>query len=466
MARRPDLLIEGGALSGRRFAVPDGGLRLGRSSSCDIHIPDEGLSRSHCLFECDGEAGIRVIDLGSANGTYVNGEQIGLDAKPLAAGDVIEVGGTTIRVATDETPAATAATPQAAPSAPADSAVPGAVDLGLGAAQEAAPGGQDAAAPRRRPVTNIVVAVVALLLVAASAVILLLPTGGARRTRHDASADAKAKPGDEFVSLLYEKVDADSAHIFRYSVTIDEKGEVKAEYEDVPGENRRKEAGGVLSDQNMKELLRIFDMDEWRALASPGASDESVGNSLKSWRIRLVRGGEVKDVRIENTGEGEAFMTVRVALETLVNNALGLQSVQRSRKELEKSAADNEELGDKMWEQCDAKYGNLFESVRFYTLALRDLDTLGASAEDAARLQDRVARSKAELDRRYKDVRNEADRAKGVRDWDRALEEFRKIREMIPDRGDFRHQDANANIIEIEGRIEEFKKSKKGGNRK
>ena len=55
MSRRPDLLIEGGALSGRRFAVPDGGLRLGRSSSCDIHIPDEGLSRNQCIFECDGD---------------------------------------------------------------------------------------------------------------------------------------------------------------------------------------------------------------------------------------------------------------------------------------------------------------------------------------------------------------------------------------------------------------------------
>lgn len=454
MSRRPDLLIEGGALSGRRFSVPDGGLRLGRSSSCDIHIPDERLSRNQCLFECDGESGIRVIDLCSANGTYVNGEQIGLDAKPLAAGDVIEVGETTIRVVTDD-PAA----------APADAAVPGAVDLGLGAAQDGAVASQGAAAPRRKSVTNMAVAVVALLLVAASAAILLLPIGGSRRSRNNASADASPQQSDKFVSLLYEKVDADATHIFRYSVVIDENGEAKADFEDVPGENRLKEARGRLSEQSMKELLRIFDGDEWRAVESSKSSEAVGGNSLTFRRIRLVRGGEVKDVRVENVGEGEAFTTIRVALETLVNNALGMQSIQRSREELAKSAAENEELGDKMWEERDAKYGNLFASVRFYMLALGDLDSLGASAEDASRLQERATRSKNELERRYKDVRYEAMRSAKVRDWDNALEEYRKIREMIPDRGDPRHQEASANIVEIEGRMEAEKKAKRGGGK-
>ena len=215
----------------------------------------------------------------------------------------------------------------------------------------------------------------------------------------------------------------------------------------------------------MKELQRIFDGDEWRSVESSKSSEAVGGNSLTFRRIRLVRGGEVKDVRVENVGEGEAFTTVRVALETLVNNALGMQSIQRSREELAKSAAENEELGDKMWEERDAKYGNLFASVRFYMLALGDLDSLGASAEDASRLQERATRSKNELERRYKDVRYEAMRSAKVRDWDNALEEYRKIREMIPDRGDPRHQEASANIVEIEGRMEAEKKAKRGGGK-
>lgn len=75
--KRPELMIMNGTLAGQRFEVKDGGLRLGRSSSNDIHVPDEELSRNHCLFETVGESGVRVTDLASANGTLVNGVPLG-----------------------------------------------------------------------------------------------------------------------------------------------------------------------------------------------------------------------------------------------------------------------------------------------------------------------------------------------------------------------------------------------------
>jgi pSer/pThr/pTyr-binding forkhead associated (FHA) protein len=53
---------------------------IGRSEACDIPVPADGLhadiSRRHCCLEVDPPA-IRVRDLGSRNGTWVNGEKIG-----------------------------------------------------------------------------------------------------------------------------------------------------------------------------------------------------------------------------------------------------------------------------------------------------------------------------------------------------------------------------------------------------
>ena len=63
MAENPSLEAVKGPLAGRRFEVGPGGLRLGRSSTCDIHVPDEELSRNHCLFEAAGPTGLRVTDL-------------------------------------------------------------------------------------------------------------------------------------------------------------------------------------------------------------------------------------------------------------------------------------------------------------------------------------------------------------------------------------------------------------------
>jgi pSer/pThr/pTyr-binding forkhead associated (FHA) protein len=50
---------------------------LGRSSMCGLCLPhDATVSRQHCLIELEGGSAW-VQDLGSRNGTYLNGEQIG-----------------------------------------------------------------------------------------------------------------------------------------------------------------------------------------------------------------------------------------------------------------------------------------------------------------------------------------------------------------------------------------------------
>jgi pSer/pThr/pTyr-binding forkhead associated (FHA) protein len=50
---------------------------LGRSRNCTLRLPgDATVSRQHCLVEMDTD-GVWIQDLGSLNGTFVNGEKIG-----------------------------------------------------------------------------------------------------------------------------------------------------------------------------------------------------------------------------------------------------------------------------------------------------------------------------------------------------------------------------------------------------
>jgi pSer/pThr/pTyr-binding forkhead associated (FHA) protein len=50
---------------------------MGRSRSCTLRLPgDATVSRQHCLLELDAD-GVWIQDLGSLNGTFVNGEKIG-----------------------------------------------------------------------------------------------------------------------------------------------------------------------------------------------------------------------------------------------------------------------------------------------------------------------------------------------------------------------------------------------------
>lgn len=61
---------------------------VGRETDSQIRIPASGVSRRHCEFEIRGGEVI-VRDLGSRNGTYVNGEKI--TERALRAGDGIAI---------------------------------------------------------------------------------------------------------------------------------------------------------------------------------------------------------------------------------------------------------------------------------------------------------------------------------------------------------------------------------------
>lgn len=69
---------------------------VGRSDMCEIRMDDKYLARQHFAIE-RVENGLVVTDLGSTNGTYINGVKIG-SRTFLRSGDRIEAGNSTIRV--------------------------------------------------------------------------------------------------------------------------------------------------------------------------------------------------------------------------------------------------------------------------------------------------------------------------------------------------------------------------------
>jgi len=85
-----------GPLAGQRFPIV-GAIELGRSSTQVAMAFDQQSSRRHALVSPGAAPGvIQVQDLGSTNGTYLNGQRISTaNARP---GDIIKVGATSFRV--------------------------------------------------------------------------------------------------------------------------------------------------------------------------------------------------------------------------------------------------------------------------------------------------------------------------------------------------------------------------------
>jgi pSer/pThr/pTyr-binding forkhead associated (FHA) protein len=90
------LVIRAGRETGNEYPL-DGELILGREpSAVDLVLEDPGVSRRHAAVRALGGQ-ITVEDLGSSNGTFVNGESIRAEVE-LADGDEIQVGGTLLSV--------------------------------------------------------------------------------------------------------------------------------------------------------------------------------------------------------------------------------------------------------------------------------------------------------------------------------------------------------------------------------
>ena len=90
------LIVASGKSAGRSIAIKRNKLLIGRAEECDVRPLSEEVSRRHCAGIV-GPADAWVQDLGSRNGTLVNGQKIEAKTK-LADGDLIRVGSLELKV--------------------------------------------------------------------------------------------------------------------------------------------------------------------------------------------------------------------------------------------------------------------------------------------------------------------------------------------------------------------------------
>jgi hypothetical protein len=101
----PQVMLE---VNGRRRPVNPPGVVLGRGTDADIQINDPGVSRRHAEIRLmpEGPGGVRVVlvDLGSTNGTLVNGRRT--TEAELVDGSTVRIGNTTMTLRLADEPMA------------------------------------------------------------------------------------------------------------------------------------------------------------------------------------------------------------------------------------------------------------------------------------------------------------------------------------------------------------------------
>lgn len=90
------LVVTAGPLAGAQMSLHTSAVLIGRSPSCTLVLDDDVVSSRHArIFPHDG--GWYLEDLGSTNGTWVEGRRVG-DAEPLVVGQSVTIGTTVLEL--------------------------------------------------------------------------------------------------------------------------------------------------------------------------------------------------------------------------------------------------------------------------------------------------------------------------------------------------------------------------------
>ena len=91
---RASLVVLEGSAAGSEYLLTSDSYVLGRGSTADICLVDDSASGNHAAIEI-GTTGFKIRDMGSTNGTFVNGSRV--ESADLKHGDKITVGAHTLQ---------------------------------------------------------------------------------------------------------------------------------------------------------------------------------------------------------------------------------------------------------------------------------------------------------------------------------------------------------------------------------
>lgn len=466
-----------GAEAGKQFEVPDAGVTLGRSRMAGIQLADNGLSRLHCRFYSENGSAM-VQDLGSSNGTTLNGIDIGTNPTPITNGDCVSVGETALRISGfTATPAAPAPIfsinpdapvipvtppppPQPAPEVPLtapdlfgaeddlDATPPakpepapvGTVDLGL----EAVPGGEK----KRSPLLGLIFALGAILVLLGGALAIF-----SFENQDEKPAAPRKLPTAESQAFefCYERLVITEQSLYRYTLNYEASGLLVLAIDDLGDADRSFKKEKQLTSHAQKMLRKEVVDSNYMAIRELYPERSPDGTSLRRKTLTLVLGSNIWKRVAENVANRE-FDALCERLELFGRNELGVWATQYSVSELRDLGKEQLVVANRYWEQRDMGDEKLFHAVTAYKQGLSALETLNPKPEFVHELTAGLREATELLDTRYEAAAFAVDQAMNTQRYERAAEELQRILRMIPDRDDERNLKATEQLLMIENR--------------
>ncbi len=478
-----------GPKAGEPFELKPPGISVGRETDNDLILDLEGCSRYHCKLEWTDD-GWCIKDLGSTNGTKVNGTAISAPFF-LKEGDTIKIGGQKLLFGTrldsevkqgmeSDDPNRTM---KSAPSnvktiteitvdknkiqdkkssfldffsrekapQPERSGKESAVNFFGGKKTEQPP----PAAKQRTPYAfYVILALVAFLLVC----IFVLAQKIFLESQQARTEKKPVETGGIPLTVFYVKQITSPDNIFRYELAI--KGDsISVTRDDLKCQMRFKKEKQITPEQ-LQELESSIRQTDFMNLQEqqPGVPADGADENKT---LKVAYGNCYNSVRIRNTFEPTSFKEIVTLLEDFSRNALNIPPFSLTVEEMKEESKTYFDKAEQLYANWQAKDDNLKGAIKRYQAVLDMLQFFEPKPELYERSMKQMQEAKKILDDEIRALAMNAEQQKRLRNFPDAKNYYRRIMDML-DPDDKRYQQSRDQILRIDQYINSTTKKKKG----
>ncbi len=465
-----------GKKAGESFVLTPPGISLGRELDNDLVLDSEGCSRYHAKIEWTDE-GWTIKDLGSTNGSKVNGIKIGAPCV-LRENDKIRIGANNLLFA-ENLPGASgkAAAPtlgepdSESHGAPTLTEIdPAEVDvkrspfsdffspkskdgkkIGHSGSNDDifskktpdAPSDKQANSKRKSQTLFYAIVVLAAVLLVSLFVLVekILSEKSSKAPAEQAQKESGAPP-----EILYEKQIISPDNVFRYELRV-RGGRISVTRDDLKC-NVRFSKNKELSPEQTRNLCEEIKRADFFSLQSPqtGVSGDE-GDEDK--RLTVAYGKALNSVRVKNTFEPQPFKESVKILEDFSETVLNIPPISLSAEEMQEEAKIAFDKAEQLFLNYKAQDENLNEAIKRYQMVVEFLEYFEPKPAMYDKAFSQMQEAKRILMEEIKAHNSDAVTYQKKNDWIRAKDEYRKIMNKL-DPSDKLYQQARDKVIRIE----------------
>lgn len=435
-----NLYFLNGQRKGEQWELVPPGICIGRESDNDIQLLTGGVSRYHAKLEYTENGKWKIQDLGSTNGTRLNGKMI-QEPVILEPGTEITIGEQRIRFDKDyrispepapEKPAVpiSPVPPPVSPAAPnphQESDVTAKIDIDIfqknnkKESDAAKPG--EPASPKKR-IVNLLFALLVTVLACIALLVFIFLMGAPQNEKVRQPVRISQNP----FFLEYEKTIISKDNVFRFSVSI-ENNSAQFKLNDLKYHRRFSKTIAQVDEELLKSLVNEIKGTDFMKISSDAPG--SPANGLDETRtLTIGYDTSLNRVTVRNNYPKSSFETIEYALNRFADD-YGLKTISLSQKEMRAEAERSFMKAQELFANYQAKPENLRNAILRYKIAIDFLDQFDPKPEEWSVAKRKLAEAEVLMKKAIKDAEFNINVFYKKRDYASAVAECGKLLHII-----------------------------------